>query len=162
MPRNAANDDMMAIWPCPRRAMGTISGITVLTTPSTLTAKIRLVWSTPSTPRAVPPEMPALAMTRSTGWWRSTSWIHAAKAGACVTSPVALTTSAPRRRQSAATCSRRSASRPCRQSVAPGMAKLSARAWPRPLEAPVIRIVLDEGIGCPRRAPIVAWDRSGY
>ena len=64
-----ASEDTTAIWPRLRAIMRPTSGSTVLSTPSTLTAKVwRMTEKSSSEELSLSIEMPALAISRSTGW----------------------------------------------------------------------------------------------
>jgi len=108
----AASDDMMAICPCPRAIMPGSAASTVSTTPSMLIARMRRTCSASSVLLLVPGEMPALAMTRSSGLARSTAAIHSRNAARSVTSSTAGDVVAPSRRTSVSVAASRPASRP--------------------------------------------------
>jgi len=118
-----ASDAMTATWPRRRAVMRGSSGSIVLSTPPMLTSIVlRMIEKSSSEELSLSIEMPALAITRSTGWASSNACSHAARRSRSTTSTVAATTVAPLARHAAATFSSRPASRPVRASAAPGTA----------------------------------------
>ena len=117
-------------------AIASRAGSTVFSTPPRLVSNTARTWLGGSTPPPVPAEMPALAMTRSSG---PAAAIQSRMAAWSRTSSARVRTAAPRAAQDASTAASRAVSRPERCSVTPGAASASASARPMPEEAPVMR-----------------------
>ena len=142
-PRNEASELTIAIWPWRRRRMRSAAGWTVLSTPSTLVRNMARACAGVSPSPAVLPEMPAFAITRSSGLRASAEKTQSSTAGRSVTSMTPGTTSAPADRQWSQTSSNRTELRPESARKTPGSAYSSANAAPIPLDAPLIRIDFD-------------------